>query len=100
MPDFKDFGVISTIKTFTGDKIKMSRILNRRIEVLAFKIDTSKYTEKGNGKCLCLQIKNGDDKNIVFTGSVHLQDCIQQLKPEHFPFFTTIIKDDESYQFT
>ena len=44
---FKDFGITATIKSFTGDKIKMSKILNKPIEVVAYKIDASKYTDKG-----------------------------------------------------
>jgi hypothetical protein len=100
MNAFKDFGITATVKSFTGDKIKMNKILNKQIQVLAFKIDASKYTEKGNGKCLHLQIKIGDVQHIVFTGSATLMDMIAKVPAGKFPFNTTIIEENERYEFT
>lgn len=100
MNEFKNFGITATAKSFTGDKIKMSKILNKQIEVQDYKIDASKYQEKGNGKCLHLQIKIGEVQHIVFTGSVTLMDMIEKVPEDKFPFFTTIVEENERYAFT
>jgi hypothetical protein len=88
-----------TTPAFTGDKIKIERILNREIKVLDYKIEKSRY-DKGNGKCLYLQIQLGEQKHVVFTGSIALMDVIAQVDKSNLPFATTIIKDNERFQFT
>jgi hypothetical protein len=100
MNAFKDFGIKTTVKSFVGDKIKMSKILNKEITVLAFKIGPSKFIEKGNGKCLHLQIQIGDTKYVVFTGSTGLMEDIQKVLTDKFPFTTTIVEESERYEFT
>lgn len=83
----------------TGDKIKISKVFNRTIKVLAFQIIDSQY-EKGTGKCLKLQFELDDDKRILFTGSANLMDQIEQVPKDKFPFWTKIVKlDDDSYEF-
>src|SRR5688572_29551178 len=97
MKQFKDFGIEPTTKGFTGDKIKIDRLLNKPVTVIAHKIEDSKY-EKGNGKCLHLQVQVDGDMRVVFTGSVTLMDMIQKV-PE-FPFQTTIVRENERFEFT
>lgn len=99
MNQFKDFGIKTTIKSFIGDKIKIERIVNREIYVYAWKIEKSKY-EKGNEKCLHLQIGIGDVKHVVFTSSKFLQQAIAEIPEEGFPFKTTIVKINDHYEFT
>lgn len=100
MNAFSSFGIKPELKSFTGDKIKISRIMNRQVSVLDFKIEASKFAEKGNGKCLYLQIELEQKKYVVFTGSVVLMDMIQKVAKDKFPFTTTIIEENEIYQFT
>jgi hypothetical protein len=100
MKDFKDFGIEPTQLNFTGDKIKLQRILNKEIIVLDFKIEPSKFTEKGNGKCLYIQIEIGDTKHILFTGSANLMNMIELVPKDNFPFKTTLQKDDMLLKFT
>lgn len=83
----------------TGDKIKIDRILNREIIVHDFKIEKSKY-EKGNGRCLYLQIEVNQTKHVVFTGSAGLIDAIEQVPKSSFPFSTTIVRENERFEFT
>ena len=64
MNSFKDFNIKTEEKVFTGDKIKISKILNKPITVHDFKISNSKYPEKGNGECLHLQISVDNEKRI------------------------------------
>lgn len=99
MNEFKSFNIKPSAKSFEGDKIKIDRILNKSIIVLDHKIEASKY-DKGNGKCLYLQIIVDNNKRILFTGSVTLMEMICQVKPEQFPFQTTIVRETERFQFT
>jgi hypothetical protein len=98
MNNFKQFNIQPSSKSFEGDKIKMYNILNRPITVHDFKIEDSKH--KQNEKCLYLSISIDNVKRIVFTGSKNLMDMIQQVPATGFPFETTIIKENERYQFT
>lgn len=100
MKNFSDFTLPPLQEGFVGDKTHMFKILNRKITVLKYKIETSKFIEKGNGKRLCMQIIVGETKHIIFTGSTILQERIQQIQKADFPFNTTIIKDGERYLFT
>ena len=99
MNDFKTFGIKPAEQAFTGDKIKMERILNRKITVHHFRIERSKY-EKGNGDCLYMQITTDNAKRVVFSGSATLMDMIKKVPAEGFPFTTTIIKENDRYEFT
>jgi len=96
MKSFSDFNIEVTQKGFTGDKIKIDRVLNLPITVVAFKIVDSKF----DGKCLHLQIKKGDTEHVVFTGSSSLMELIQKVSSDGFPFQTTILKKDERFLFT
>jgi hypothetical protein len=101
MNSFSQFNIQYTAKSFEGDKIKMSRILNRQIVVHAYKIEDSKmFKDRGTGKCLYLQISFDNVKHVVFTGSSGLIEVIQQIPENDFPFTTTIIEENEKYKFT
>lgn len=102
MNNFKDFNIkISQSKKFEGNKIKISKILNREIIVHDFKIDDSKiFTTNGNEKCLQLQISFGNTKHVMFTGSNFLIETIKQIPSDGFPFATTIIEDNNRFIFS
>lgn len=100
MKEFKDMGITSTSQGFTGDKIEMFSVLNAQIVVNKFKIEPSKYPEKGNGKRLTLQILHNGKEHIIFTGSVILMDMVQKVNENDFPFKATIIKENKGYKFT
>lgn len=93
-------GITPTIKNFTGDKIKIDRVVNREITVHAFKMEPSKFTEKGNGKRLDLQISLSGTMHVVFSGSVVLMEMIEKVPKDDFPFITTIEKINDHYEFT
>lgn len=97
---FSDFGIKPVLKGMVGDKIKIGKILNKEIEVVDFRIDDSKYGT-GGSKCLCIQIKLDGVDRIVFTGSKVLMETIEQIpKSTGFPFTTTIVEENERYEFT
>ena len=101
MNSFKQFDIKQTVKGFEGDKIKMSKILNREIVVYHFKIDDSKvYKDRGTCKCLQLQISLNNEKHVVFTSAGGLIEAIKQVPDDGFPFTTTIIQENERYKFT
>lgn len=82
---------------YTGDKIKISRVLNREITVHAFKVTDSKHN---TGKCLHMQIDINGTMHVVFTGSAALMEMIEKVPKQNFPFITTIIEENERYKFT
>ncbi len=96
MKKFSEFGIKPIQKGLEGDKIKMAKLLNREIQVLDYRLEESKY----QGKCLCIQIAIGENKNIVFTGSKVLIETIEQIPKSDFPFTTTIVEENERYEFT
>jgi len=99
MNSFKDFGIKPTEKAFEGDKVKIERILNKEIVVYDFKIGKSKF-ENGSGDVLTLQIHVDNSKRILFTGSSTLMEMVKQVPKEKFPFTTTIIKENDRFQFS
>jgi hypothetical protein len=100
MKQFKEMGITAEVKGFVGDKIKIDRILNKEIIVHGFEIKDSKFTGKGHGKCMYLQITFDNEKRVVFTSSVYLMNMIGKVVTDDFPFKTTIVKTNEHLEFT
>jgi hypothetical protein len=103
MYKFSQFDIKPIEREFEGDKIRMEKILNREIIIHDFKIEDSKikeFKEKGNEKCLYLQIAYKNEMYIIFTSSGSLMQVIQQIPRDKFPFTTTIIKENQRFEFT
>ena len=101
MNNFKSFNISAPAKGFEGDKIKMTKILNREIVVHDYKVEDSKvFRDRGTGKCLHLQISICGEIHIVFTSASGLIDVIQRIPKDGFPFTTTIVQDGERFLFT
>src|SRR3954468_15287787 len=98
MKNFSDMGIKPTPPNFTGDSIKIDRILNKEVNVLAFK--TGPSSKKPGTEYLTLQLEVDGAKRVLFSGSKTLIDMIQKVQTGDIPFKTTIIKESESYQFT
>jgi hypothetical protein len=81
-----------------GEKIKADKILNREIAVLDYKIEQSKY--EGKGQCIHMQIMVGDDKRVLFISGKKLMEALEQINKSDFPFKTTIVKENDWYEFT
>lgn len=96
MKNFKDFNINVKTNTFSGPKIKISRVLNRPITVHDFKIEESNFA----GKRVDMQIEMGGTKHVLFTGSKVLMDMIQRIPKEGFPFETTIVEENQMFMFT
>jgi hypothetical protein len=99
MRSFHEFGITTTRKAFTGNKINIELLFNKEIIVHAYKIEPSKF--EGKGDRLVLQFTLNDEKRIVFTGSPNLIELIQRVPESDFPFKTIIKKDEaKTFQFT
>ena len=81
----------------TGDKIKISDILGKEIEVIGYKISDSK--QKLGTKMLTLQFKLDGEERVLFTGSSVLIEQIEEYGHE-IPFLTVIQKVNRFYTFT
>lgn len=99
MNKFSSFKIAVTENPFVGDSIKIERILNREITVHAYKIGISKF-EKGNGKCLTLALSLGETRHVLFTSASYLMQVLMMIPKENFPFVTTLVKQNERYEFT
>lgn len=99
MKKFSDFGIKPVTHGLTGDKIKIDRVLNKEVKVLDFRIVDSKFTDKGNGKRLDIQIEVDGTQRVIFTGSITLMDMINQVPKSEFPFITTIVRENERFEF-
>ncbi len=99
MKNFRDLGIKSTLQNFTGDKIRMDNLLNCEITVVDYKIEASKYGDKGE-RCLWLQIIKNGTKYVAFSGYKSLMTQIEQVPKNEFPFVTTIVKENKILEFT
>lgn len=98
MKKFSQFNIKPNVISFTGEKIKMARVLNTPITVLDYKIGESKAV--AGTKLLTLHIEKNGTKHVIFTGSKVLLDLIERISKSNFPFETTIVKENEYYEFT
>jgi len=96
MKKFSEFGIKASYESFMGDKIKASKVLDKKMIIHKYRIGDSKF----EGKCLHLQISLNGEKRVVFTGSKSLMEMIEKVEKENFPFEATIKKEDERYVFT
>ncbi len=100
MKSFKELNIKQVDKGFIGDKIKIEKILNIETIIHAYKIEPSNFTDKGNGKRLCLQVTYKGELCILFTSAIGLQETIQQVPDHEFPIKATIIRENERFKFT
>ena len=99
MKSFAEFNIPAPTGSFTGEKIKIAKIMNREIIVHDSRIDDSKYPKNKSGKVLILQLEVDDEKRVLFTGSDVLINQIQHVSREDYPFKVTIVKEGEHFQF-
>lgn len=93
---FSDLGVKTTLKHFIGEKIKISKILNKEIVVVNYSIQPSKI----KGDYAQIQIEIDKRKHVLFTGSTVLIQTLDLINKNDFPFSTVIIEENEHYEFT
>jgi hypothetical protein len=99
MKRFSDLNIVTHSDSFVGEKIKISKILNRDIIIVGYRIEDSKYPKNKSGKCLYLQIELEALKKVVFSGSDVLINTIIQVKKEDLPIACQIIQEGEHFEF-
>lgn len=98
---FSDFNIQAPEKKFIGEKLKPNKYLGQEIIVHDYSIDDSKhFKDRGNGKCLRMQVTFKGEKRVIFTGSQGLMKAIKEIPADGFPFTTTIIVKEEFYEFS
>lgn len=97
MKRFSDFGIKPTTKSFSGEKIKIAKLLNKKIIVEDYKVEDSKY--EGKGKCLYLQIQVEGEQRVVFTSGKSLIEALDSVPEGGFPFEATIVEENERLLF-
>jgi hypothetical protein len=90
MNKFSDFAE----EKFIGEKIKISKVLNKEIKVLAFQVKKSKIEK--DGFYIQMQIEVDDERKVLFTNSSVLKDQLEKYK-DNLPFITTIIQTKEIF---
>lgn len=101
MNSFKQFDIKPAQQGFVGDKIKIVKVLNKEIEVHAYRIEESKvFKDRGAGKCLHLQIKFNGEMHVIFTSAIALITAVEQIPPDGFPFSTVILQENERFYFS
>lgn len=98
MKQFNEFAIKPTERSFTGDRIKMKKILGQKIVICDYKTKTSNYPETGNGLCLYLQIEFENKKRVTWTNSVNMQEMIFKVDKKDLPIEATIVEVDERYE--
>lgn len=97
MKKFKDFNIKSKNDNFSGEKIKINKILDKEIIVENYKINASKI--RIGTEYLSIKIKFSEEDRVLFSGSKNLIEMIKQVNEKDFPFLTTIIKQGERLEF-
>lgn len=95
---FSDFNIKPAVKIMSGDKIKIKKILNKEIIVHDYKVAPSKHVPGTD--CLHLGIELDKVRHVVFTSGTILIQQLEQVPKSNFPFKTTIINENEYYEFT
>lgn len=98
MNNFKDFDIKPVITNFTGEKITTSKLLDKEIIIVDYKVVPSNF--EGKGDRLDLQIEYRDEPRVVFTGGKYLIQTIEKVPKDKFPFKTKICKNGEHLEFT
>lgn len=97
MNKFSDFGIPKPVAPiFIGDKIKMNKILNCEIEIVDFIIEKGNFSDRR----LKLQLKFKDELRIIFTSAKGLLEQGDLFDRTKLPFTTTIIEENERFEFT
>ena len=84
---FSDLGIIINKDLFSGEKISITKIINKDILVKSYKLSESKFS---SNQCLTIQINVDGQDRIVFTGSKNLISQIEQINKDDFPIETKI----------
>jgi len=75
---------------------ELNQILNLEIKVICYDLSPSKF----EGQKLTIQFELDGKLHIVFTASIVLQQTLERIPPDSFPFLTKIIRIEKRFEFT
>ncbi len=99
MKKFSELGITLNTKALLGKKVPIEDVLHEQLIIESYRIEKSIYPETGNGLCLYLQVVHNGKQRVVFTGSVYLQNLMNQTKADDLPFEATIVPVGKGYAF-
>lgn len=99
MKKFSDLNIKVESDNFDGNKISIDDLLNRKITVLGYRIDQSKYPKPGADKCVCIHIEVAGTRHVVFTASRILRETLSLVSTDDFPFTAKIVKNNRRLEF-
>lgn len=94
MKKFSEMDIKITHNGYLGEKIKISKVFNKEIEIHSFKEEPSK---KNESILLTIQIKFENELRVIFCGSQMLHRILKLVPVEDFPFIATIVNDNNGY---
>jgi len=97
MKRFGDFA--QEEKPLDGSKARLDDIVNKEIEIKAFKLANSNFSKNQNGKYATIQFVIEGELRVLFTGSDVLIEQLEKYKNE-LPFLAIIKKINRYYTLT
>jgi len=82
-----------------GSRMLIEAILEEEIQILAFKIQKSKFEDSKTGKYTIIQFKLHGEPHVAFTSSTILSRQCEQYK-DYMPFLTRIKQISRYYTMT
>lgn len=99
MRTFESLGIKPVTEALLGNKIQIKEIVGQKIEIVNFRIETSKYQKNKTGLCLYLQVVHNGENRVVFTGSDMLIEIMKQVDKSMLPIDTKIIENANWFEF-
>ncbi len=99
MTSFSELGIKPKTTGFKGDSIHIWELFDKEIKIIRYNIEPSKFTDKGCGKRLSIQITVNGVERLLWTGSEILMDQIERAPKENFPLTTKIIRNGKRFEF-
>lgn len=95
---FSELGIPAPEKKgFIGESVTVKKILGKEIIIHFAEVEPSKFTEKGDGKRLTIQITFNNEKRVVWSNSLGLRKQVMSIKKEDLPVYATIIEENEHH---
>lgn len=88
MTEYLNFGDFAIDESLVGDKIQIEKVLNKKILIIKYRINKSKFKESNY---TTVQFRLDDKTYVIFTGSEVITKQLEKYK-DKLPFNTTIVK--------
>jgi hypothetical protein len=98
---FADFADPAQSSVLDGRKVSLEEVVGKEIEVLNYRVKSTKYSDAKNPMCLTVQFSFADNQEhfVFFSGSNVLMEQLGKYK-EKIPFSATIKKVGKYFTFS